>query len=107
MTFVLQFSTGDSVAVTGTGIVGRAPSPQPGEYFDHVVPVVDVGRTLSKTHLEFGELDGTFWVSDRFSGNGTRVEVEGRAPRRCEPGKRVMVPRGGRVVMGDQFFTVL
>jgi predicted component of type VI protein secretion system len=103
---VLQFSTGESFTVTGTGIVGRNPHPEPGEYFDHAVTIADPGKSVSKTHLEFGQDEGSFWVSDRFSGNGTVARDPGGEPRRCEPGRRYRIARGGRVDIGDQFFVV-
>jgi len=103
---VLQFSTGESIAVTGTGLIGRAPVAQPGEYVDHLVPVYDSARSLSKTHLEFGQEAGLFWVIDRWSANGTIVHSPTGSPRRCDPGKRYGVDRGSRVEIGDQFFTV-
>lgn len=104
--FVLQFSTGESATVTGSGLLGRNPVAQPGEYFDELISLVDPGRSVSKTHLEFGQEDGWFWIADRFSGNGTVLRVPGVAARRCEPAKRVRVPRGSRVDIGDQFFVV-
>jgi len=104
--FVLQFSTGESVSVSGTGLIGRNPVAEPGEYFDTLVAVVDPGRSVSKTHLEFGQDDTSFWVSDRYSGNGTVVREPDREPRRCEAGKRYRVARGARVEIGEQFFIV-
>jgi hypothetical protein len=104
--FVLQFSTGESFTVQATGLVGRAPTPQPGESIDLLVRIVDPGKSVSKTHLEFGQTDGALWVSDRWSGNGTVVRPPEGAARRAEPGKRVVVPRGSRVEIGEQFFIV-
>lgn len=104
--FVLQFSTGESFTVQGTGLVGRAPTPQPGEAIDLLVRIVDPGRSVSKTHLEFGQDDGVLWVSDRWSGNGSVVRPPSEQARRVEPGKRVRVPRGSRVEIGEQFFIV-
>lgn len=104
--FVLQFSTGESFTVTGTGIVGRNPHPEPGEYFDHTVTIADPGKSVSKTHLEFGQDDGTLWILDRFSGNGTVARDPGGESKLCEPGRRYRVARGGRVAIGDQFFIV-
>ncbi len=104
--FVLQFSTGESVTVFGTGLLGRNPLPQPGEFFDHLVPLLDPGKSVSKTHLEFGQESGVFWILDRFSGNGTVVREPDAAPRRCEPGRRYVVARGARVDIGEQFFVV-
>jgi len=104
--FVLQFSTGDSVIVTGTGLTGRNPIPEPSENFDALVPITDPSKSVSKTHLEFGQVGGVFWISDRYSGNGTTVREPGAEPKRCEPGKRYRVVRGTRVEIGEQFFIV-
>lgn len=104
--FVLQFSTGESVSVFGTGLVGRNPIPEPGEYFDAIVAIIDPGKSVSKTHLEFGQEGGAFWISDRFSGNGTVLREPERAPRRADPGKRYRLVRGSRVDIGEQFFIV-
>ncbi|GAB2973331.1 FHA domain-containing protein [Frigoribacterium salinisoli] len=102
----LQFSTGESVTVSGSGLLGRAPVAQPGERFDHLVRLVDPGKSVSKTHLEFGLEGGHLWVSDRWSGNGTLVRAVDQPPRRVQPGTRVRVPRGARVDIGEQFFLV-
>ena len=104
--FVLQFSTGESVTVFGTGLIGRNPVPQPGEYFDHYVTIVDPGKSVSKTHLEFGQTGGAFWVSDRWSGNGTLVREPESEAVRCDAGKRYRVVRGTRVSIGEQFFVI-
>jgi pSer/pThr/pTyr-binding forkhead associated (FHA) protein len=104
--FVLQFSTGESVTVFGTGIIGRNPVAEPGEYFDHSVTIIDPGKSVSKTHLEFGQVSGAFWINDRYSANGTGIR-QPESPRvSCEPGKRYLVARGSRVDIGDQFFIV-
>ena len=104
--FVLQFSTGESVSVSGTGLLGRNPMPEPGEYVDAIVAISDPGKSVSKTHLEFGQDGGSFWVSDRYSGNGTVVREPEASPRRCDPGKRYRIVRGSRVDIGEQFFIV-
>ncbi|MBX3098136.1 MAG: FHA domain-containing protein [Salinibacterium sp.] len=104
--FVLQFSTGESVSVSGSGLIGRNPVAEPGEYVDTLIAIVDPGRSVSKTHLEFGQDGPYFWVSDRYSGNGTVVREPDRDPRRCEAGKRYRVTRGARVEVGEQFFIV-
>ena len=104
--FVLQFSTGESLTVTGAGLVGRNPVKEPAEYFDHLVTIVDPGKSVSKTHLEFGNDAGSFWVTDRFSGNGTVIREPDGSPRRCDPGRRYRVARGSRVTIGEQFFIV-
>jgi predicted nucleic acid-binding Zn ribbon protein len=104
--FVLQFSTGESVIVSGAGLVGRNPVAQPGEFVDQLVTVFDAGKSVSKTHLEFGQDNGRFWVSDRYSTNGSTVRQPDTEPRRCEPGRRYFIARGTRVDIGEQFFVV-
>lgn len=71
-----------------------------------LVAVHDPTRTVSKTHLEFGQADGVFWVMDRFSANGTAVVSADGERTRCEPWRRHPVERGGRVELGDQTFDV-
>ncbi|HEY4225229.1 MAG TPA: zinc-ribbon domain-containing protein [Pseudolysinimonas sp.] len=104
--YVLQFSTGESVTVAGSGLVGRNPSVQPGEYVDQLVPIFDAGKSVSKTHLEFGQESGRFWVSDRYSTNGSVIRQPDAEPRRCDPGRRYFIARGSRVDVGEQFFVV-
>lgn len=104
--FVLTFSTGETRTVFGTGLIGRKPLPQPGESFDQLVQIADRTLSVSKTHLEFGEHDGMLWIADRFSGNGTIVRRPDDGAIRCEPGRRYLVPRGSRVELAEQFFTV-
>jgi hypothetical protein len=104
--FVLQFSTGESVTVSGAGLVGRNPAAQPGEFVDQLVSIFDAGKSVSKTHLEFGQEAGRFWVSDRYSTNGSTVRQPDAEPKRCEPGRRYFVARGTRVDIGEQFFVV-
>ena len=104
--FVLQFSTGESHIVWGSGLVGRNPSPEPGEQFSHRISIIDPGKSVSKTHLEFGQSAGAFWISDRFSGNGTEIRQPNSSQQRCDPGKRYLLARGSRIDMGDQFFVV-
>lgn len=104
--FVLAFSTGETRTVFGTGLIGRKPLPQPGESFDQLVQIADRTRSVSKTHLEFGEHEGMLWIADRFSGNGTIVRRPDDGALRCEPGRRYLVPRGSRVELAEQYFTV-
>lgn len=104
--FVLQFSTGERVTVSGTGLIGRNPSPEPGERFDQLVRVLDPSRSVSKLHLEFGQESGQFWIMDRFSANGTVLHEPDAEPVSCPPNKRFRVSRGGRVHIADQFFNV-
>ena len=104
--FVLQFSTGESFTVYGSGLIGRNPRSEPGEYFDQLVRVLDPSRSVSKVHLEFGQDAGRFWIMDRYSGNGTIVREPESEAVRCQPEKRFRIARGTRVDIGEQFFIV-
>jgi hypothetical protein len=103
-TFLLVFSTGEEVEASGAGLVGRNPVPDAGEDARQIVRIVDPLLSVSKTHLEFGEESGNFWVCDRSSGNGTVILVPGQEARRAVPGERYAVPRGTRIRIGDEFF---
>lgn len=104
--FVLQFSTGESYTVLGSGLAGRNPRPEPGEYVDHLVTIVDPGRSVSKTHFEFGQEAGVFWFADRHSGNGSVIREPGAPSRPCQPGHRYPIVRGTRIDIGEQFVVI-
>ncbi|MGO7983388.1 hypothetical protein ACC691_36670, partial [Rhizobium johnstonii] len=73
---MLRFSTGEVATVRGSGLVGRRPMPQPAESFEQLVYIDDRGLSVSKTHLEFGQHEGSLWIADRFS--GARLHRRGR-----------------------------
>lgn len=106
VTYTLSFSTGETVRVSGGGLIGRRPIAQPGETFDQLVSINDPTRSVSKTHLEFGLEGDELWLCDRYSGNGTIVRPPGGVIRQFEPGRRYRVARGSRVEVGDQYFDV-
>ncbi|PPL19340.1 zinc-ribbon domain-containing protein [Microterricola pindariensis] len=106
ISFVLQFSTGETFDVSGSGLIGRRPLPAANERFDHLVQITDAGRSVSKTHLEFGQHDGELWVCDRASGNGTVLRRADGTVTLCEAGRRYLAGRGTRVEIGEQFFVV-
>lgn len=101
----LAFDTGESLVVAGAGLIGRNPTPGPGEVADHVIPITDPDRSVSKTHLAFGIGPDGFWVLDRGSTNGTAVTADGDRTE-ATPGAPVAVPVGGTVEFGDRSFTV-
>jgi len=104
--FSLVFSTGESIRVSGSGLVGRNPAPREGERVDYLVQLIDPARSVSKTHLEFGIEEGSLWIADRGSSNGTRLGPDLLQPIELEAGVRTLVPRGARVGIGDAFFDV-
>lgn len=104
--FVLMASTGERVAVGPGGLLGRRPIPQPGETPDRLVALADRGRSVSKTHLEFGLEAGNLWICDRYSANGSTIITADGSRRPCQPGVRYRVERGSRIEIGDQHLTV-
>jgi hypothetical protein len=104
--FALTASTGEEFSITGSGLLGRRPIAQPGESVDQFVAIADTGRSVSKTHLEFGIEAGELWICDRYSANGTVIVPPGGEPRMCEPGRRYRVAPGSRIEIGDQYLDV-
>lgn len=106
VSFTITLGNGDSVEITQSGLLGRMPTPAEGEEFEHLIVVSDPGRSVSKTHLEFGVDGNELWIADRNSGNGTIVREPGVVPRRAQPGTRYAVVRGTRLDFGDLHLTI-
>ncbi|MCS5719888.1 FHA domain-containing protein [Herbiconiux sp. CPCC 205763] len=104
--FSLVFSTGESIRVSGSGLVGRNPAAGEGESFEYLVQIVDPERSVSKTHFEFGVDGDRLWIADRGSANGTRLGLDLVDPIDLVPGERMRVPRGTRIGIGDQYLDV-
>jgi hypothetical protein len=100
--FLVTLDTGQVMTVTGPGLIGRAPRPQPGERCDHVIVVEDPERSVSRTHARFGIENGTFWVSDAGSGNGTTLRLPGGRVIPVPADQRVLVPSGATIQVGDR-----
>lgn len=104
--YVLEFSTGQVVTVTGAGLIGRAPHAEPSGTALQLVRVDDPGRSVSKVHARFeADADG-LWIEDLDSGNGTALVQPGLAPLPILPGRRHPVSSGCVVRIGLQSFTV-
>lgn len=106
VSFTITLGNGDSVEITQSGLLGRMPTPAEGEEFEHLIVVSDPGRSVSKTHLEFGVDGNELWIADRNSGNGTIVREPGVVPRRAQPGTHYTVVRGTRLNFGDLHLTI-
>lgn len=100
--FVVTLDTGEVMSVTGPGLIGRAPRPAAGERCDHVIVVEDPERSVSRTHARFGIENGTFWVSDAGSGNGTTLRLPGGRVVPVPVDQRVLVPSGSTIQVGDR-----
>jgi uncharacterized RDD family membrane protein YckC len=100
--FLVTLDTGQVMSVTGPGLIGRSPRPVPGERCDHVIVVDDPERSVSRTHARFGIDNGTFWVSDAGSGNGTTLRLPGGRVVPVPADQRVLVPSGSTIQVGDR-----
>lgn len=104
---IVRLESGELVELTGRGILGRAPTSEPGEFVDSLVRIDDPGRSVSKSHLEFGVDGNGVWMLDRFSANGSvHVPVEG-AERALPPGMRVAIGVGDRLRFGDTWLELV
>jgi hypothetical protein len=97
----LMFSTGQMLTVEGSALVGRTPSPVPGEVVDTMFSVDDPTRSVSRTHFRADWRDGRLTVTDRGSANG--LVVDGQP---LPSGQPVELHDGDHIVLGDQSFTV-
>jgi pSer/pThr/pTyr-binding forkhead associated (FHA) protein len=98
----VQLDDGQLVPIGGLVLLGRDPTPAPGESVDRLVPLADASRGLSKTHAGLVVDGGLLWVTDRHSTNGTAVRSAAGQERACPPGERVQVEIGDTVVLGGR-----
>jgi hypothetical protein len=104
--FRLTFTHGEDHQVLGHTLLGRRPTQPPGEDSPRLITISDPERSVSKTHLELGIENGTLWIADRWSSNGTVVITPSGIGRLCDPGRRYEVEAGSTVEIGDVTFTV-
>jgi predicted component of type VI protein secretion system len=103
---ILVLDTGQEIVVSGPGLVGRRPETDSSAGAATIVALEDPDRSISKTHLAIKPKDGTVWVTDLHSTNGTRVFSLAGGIRQLEPGVAVPVEPGETVQFGDRYFTV-
>jgi len=97
----LQFDDGSFLVVRGRGVIGRDPTRTDGDHPVHTVTLADGTCLISRTHLEFWTEQGTLWVRDCRSRNGSEVEIYGRRMR-MRPGVAVPVPPTSTILIGRQ-----
>lgn len=103
----VQVSDGQTVDIRGTTLVGRNPTPRPGERAVTLLNVQDPGRSVSKTHLALGLDDNGMWVADRGSTNGSLVTLPDGQRIVCFPEQPIRLSAGTTVHLGKITITVL
>lgn len=99
----LVFDSGDRFAIAGAALVGRNPAPSSGEAVEHLLPIADETRSISKTHLLITV--APLAAIDRASTNGSSV-VRGGAEHPLEPGAPFALVPGDVVRFGDRTLTI-
>ena len=95
----LTFSTGETITITGNGIVGRQPTTDPN--YTHTITINDPNKLLSRTHFTFGlTTTGQLWANDHNSSNGTYLNGHP-----IPPGTRTAIPPGSTLRFGDHTAT--
>jgi uncharacterized RDD family membrane protein YckC len=100
------FDTGESFAVDGLTLVGRAPEARADERADRLVTLPTGDQSLSATHAQFQVVPtGALVVMDRGSTNGT-VLIRGGVPRHLAGPRPATLLDGDVVRFGDRTMTV-
>ncbi len=95
----LAFDTGERFAITGAALIGRNPAPAAGEVVEHLLPIADDTRSISKTHLLITA--SPLAAVDRASTNGSSV-VRAGAEHALAPGAPFALAVGDTVRFGDR-----
>lgn len=103
---VLVADDGERLLVTGLTLIGRNPEPRPGEVVAGLVPMIDMTRSVSKTHASVRWDGTTLWVADRGSTNGTAVVRPGAQPLRVGTATEEEAPVGSQLRLGERVFRV-
>ncbi|RYC11060.1 RDD family protein [Nocardioides zhouii] len=101
---VVVLDTGQTVALSGPIILGRAPRQSASLGTAELVVVVDQG--VSANHLALGIDHGAPWVMDLNSTNGSWVDQDGRGPVRLEAMSRLSLSPGATIRLGQRTVTV-
>lgn len=99
----LVFDTGDRLAITGAALIGRNPSVTAGEVVEHLLPIVDDTRSISKTHLLISA--SPLAAIDRASTNGSSV-VRAGVEHPLAAGAAFPLAIGDVVRFGDRTVTI-
>ncbi|PZQ90817.1 MAG: hypothetical protein DI534_06425 [Leifsonia xyli] len=103
--WTLVLADGTSARVDGVLLIGRNPAPFDAWPGAVLLPVDDTTQSVSKTHAALEVDDSGLWVHDLDSTNGVWV-VHGDDVTEVVPGRRLGVPAGSGIELGDYVLTV-
>lgn len=99
-TWVLTLADDSTIKLQGATLLGRDPALMEPWSTAALVAIDDTTRSVSKTHAAL-EPDGSgLWVHDLHSTNGVWVVVDEDATE-VAPGRRVAVPAGATIELGE------
>jgi hypothetical protein len=96
----LTFSDGSSLRLSSDAVLGRKPQIVAEEENAVSVPLIDPLKSSSRVHLRMRLHPEGVSVEDAGSGNGTRVEHEGRLYD-AQPGQPFWVVPGDTIWLGE------
>ncbi|MBK8447640.1 MAG: FHA domain-containing protein [Micropruina sp.] len=102
----LLLDNGVQVALTGSSLVGRDPTNEPGQSHQ-LLAVPDLTRSISRVHALLEPDADCVWLTDTGATNGTRAATPSAAggtviERWLRPGERVAVRAGSTIHLGDR-----
>lgn len=98
----LRFASGDAVAIAGALVLGRAPVVPLHLEGAAVHAVTDPSMAISSTHCVVTVAEGSVWVEDLGSTNGTDLVLPNGAVQMLRA-QRAELARGCRLQLGDNW----
>lgn len=102
--WTLQLPDGTRATVAHVVVLGRNPVAQAAWPDAELLPLADTTHSVSKTHAALEVDESGLWVHDLGSTNGVWV-VSGNDVTEAVPGRRVRVPEGASIELGELVLT--
>lgn len=96
----------ERVVITTTALLGRNPVPAAGTTVGTIVRVMDMSRSVSKTHAKLTWDGEVLSVEDHGSTNGTTLRRADGTAVPCPPGTPVLALPGDTLQLGDKAYFV-
>ena len=96
----------ERVEIATTALLGRNPVAPAGMAVDEIVRVMDMSRSVSKTHAKLTWDGQVLSIEDQGSTNGTTVRRADGTHIPCPPGSAVLAMPGEGLHLGDKAYSV-